>query len=331
MAREGKTEKHLCDALKKVSSSYSLSKEQKSDLDKAMESFQGYDFFAVRSSSPEEDTSSSSFAGIYETYLGVGKTKLEDAIRDCFISCLDYRIVVYKLQSHVDITNPKIAVVIQSQIRSEKAGVGFTLNPLNNDYDEAYINFGLGETVVSGTASTDNFIIDKTNATIKSKELGAKELSLFLEKSGEIIEKKSSDSSSYSLNDREVMEIYDQLNLVEKYYQIPMDIEWAIKGETLYILQARPITTYFYIPESIRTKPSERRSLYWDLTLSVQGFDKPMSPMGSELLNIILPSVMKKVTGQNLMHDINNYVAAFIDGRIIANLEILNLFLERKI
>ena len=121
--------------------------------------------FAVRSSSPEEDLASASFAGVYETRLGVRPADLDDAVRHCFASSLDERVLVYKKEHGFDVLSPRIAVVVQQQIDSEVAGVGFSLNPLTNDYDEAVIdaNWGLGESVVAGVVSPDHFILDKVS------------------------------------------------------------------------------------------------------------------------------------------------------------------------
>ncbi len=91
--------------------------------------------FAVRSSSPEEDLASASFAGEYETRLGVRLDELEAAVRHCFASSLDERVLVYKQEHGFDVLSPQIAVVVQQQIDSAVAGVGFSLNPLTNDYD----------------------------------------------------------------------------------------------------------------------------------------------------------------------------------------------------
>ena len=131
--------------------------------------------WAVRSSSPEEDLASASFAGGYETRLGVRPADLEEAVRHCFASSLDERVFIYKNEHGFDVLSPRIAVVVQQQIDSEIAGVGFSLNPITNDYDEAVIdaNWGLGESVVAGLASPDHFIIDKVGGQVVDKKLGA--------------------------------------------------------------------------------------------------------------------------------------------------------------
>jgi phosphoenolpyruvate synthase/pyruvate phosphate dikinase len=110
---------------------------------------------AVRSSSPEEDLEELSFAGGYETTLGVREETLEDALRHSFASCFAERVLVYKKEHGLPVDKPRIGVIVQKQIAAETAGVAFSLNPVNNCYDEAVINanFGIGESVVSGMVS----------------------------------------------------------------------------------------------------------------------------------------------------------------------------------
>ena len=119
--------------------------------------------YAVRSSSPEEDLSGASFAGNYETYLGIHFDSIERYVLKSFISCLDYRVFKYKLEKKFNVSEIKIAIVIMKQINSDASGVGFSINPINNDYDEAVItsNFGLGESVVGGIITPDEYIINK--------------------------------------------------------------------------------------------------------------------------------------------------------------------------
>ena len=91
----------------------------------------------MRNSSPEEDLAGASFAGGYETILGVTEANLTEAIRNAFASAFDERVFAYRPQQGFPVEHPRIAVIIQQQIAADSAGVGFSLNPLNNDYDEA--------------------------------------------------------------------------------------------------------------------------------------------------------------------------------------------------
>ena len=153
-----------CEAVKTLAENMKFTSVQKSAFDSAIKDVDSK-LFAVRSSSPEEDLKGTSFAGMYETFLGTTYDKLEENTAKAFASCFDFRVLEYKNQNNIDLHNTSIAVIVQKQIASDVSGIGFSLNPLNNDYDEAVINanFGLGESVVSGTVTPDQFIVSKVN------------------------------------------------------------------------------------------------------------------------------------------------------------------------
>jgi phosphohistidine swiveling domain-containing protein len=256
--------------------------------------------FAVRSSSPEEDLESASFAGGYETLLGVRVAGLEDAIRRCFASSLDERVFVYKEQRGFDVYTPRIAVIVQQQIDSEVAGVGFSLNPLTNDYDEAVIdaNWGQGESVVAGLTSPDHFVVNKVDREILEKNLGAKQVSMWLAPDGGTYERLDHRTAELTLSDAQLLELTDTLCRIESLYEKPMDIEWAYAGGKLHVLQARPITAYFPLAPEMRTRPNERRRLYMDGALS-DGLtiNAPISPMGESWMQDIVRAIMQAYIG----------------------------------
>lgn len=257
--------------------------------------------FAVRSSSPEEDLESASFAGGYGTRLGVCPADLDDAVRYCFASSLDERVFVYKRKQGFDVLSPRIAVIVQQQIDSEVAGVGFSLNPLTNDYDEAVINanWGLGESVVSGVVTPDHFIVNKVGREILEKKLGTKQISIWLGPDGGTIERKDHRSRELALNNAQLCELTEAICRIEALYEKPMDIEWAYAGGQLHILQARPITAYVPLPPEMLTKPGERRRLYSDAGLG-QGLtiNGPISPLGlAWVIGMLYSRLMKRFLG----------------------------------
>lgn len=246
---------------------------------------QGITLLAVRSSSPEEDLEGASFAGIYETVLGVTDCALEEAIKTCFASALDERVVAYKQARGFDPLDPKIAVVIQKQIASEVSGVAFSLNPVNNCYDECVINanFGLGATVVDGTITPDHFVVDKVTHSILEKAPGRKDVALYLRETGGTESKTRDTPSEFCLSDAQILAVTTLTTKVEAEYSKPMDIEWAYEGGQLYLLQARPITTYYKLPPEMITRPGEQKHLYHDANLTEQGLPEDMSPLGEEI------------------------------------------------
>src|SRR5205085_164201 len=128
--------------------------------------------------------------------------------KKAFVSCLDYRVVVYKKENGFKIDEPKIAVIIQEQIGSEVAGVGFSLNPVTNNYDEAVItaNWGLGESVVKGITTPDTFTVNKNTLKITGKQLGDKAKSIWLQENGGTEEKNVNRNDEYALKDSQIEE-----------------------------------------------------------------------------------------------------------------------------
>ncbi|HEY9759738.1 MAG TPA: PEP/pyruvate-binding domain-containing protein [Oculatellaceae cyanobacterium] len=314
-----------CSALKAATTGFTFTKEQREAIDEFFKDFEVDVLFAVRSSSPEEDLEGASFAGGYETILGVNKTSIENAVLRAFASCLDFRVAAYKREYGFDVSSPKIAVVVQRQIGSEVAGVGFSINPLTNNFDEAVINanFGLGETVVAGLATPDTFTVDRNARTVSNKQLGGKETSIWLGDNGGTIEKPAAQKDDFCLTDQQILELSDLIAKVEGIYGKPIDTEWALAGNQFYLLQARPITAYVPLAPNRVTNPGERKSLFLDVTIVVQGLYKPMSPMGTSVIARVLMAASEHVLGQNILGDPHKSVAIVQNGRIYANLSVL--------
>ncbi|WP_127011207.1 PEP/pyruvate-binding domain-containing protein, partial [Veillonella sp. CHU594] len=201
---------------------------------------------AVRSSATAEDLPDASFAGQQETYLNVqGIESVLNAVRNCYASLWGNRAVSYRFHQDYDQTSVSIAVVIQEMIESEKSGILFTVNPVNKKENEMQINasFGLGESVVSGRVTADSYIIDKLGK-IAQVNIGSKETQIIYGDKETVEVAVSSDKrKTRVLNDRELLELMKCGLKIEKHYRMPMDIEWAIKNDIVYILQARAITT----------------------------------------------------------------------------------------
>lgn len=321
-----------CHALQQHVLTLSLTKQQEQELSEALQKYPKETLFAVRSSSPEEDLEGASFAGGYETVLGVSTITIEYAIKQAFASCLDYRVTVYKHEHGFALTDPKIAVIVQEQIPSEIAGVGFSLNPVTNNYDEAVFtaNWGLGETVVQGIATPDTYAVDKTLLHITYKKLGAKETSIWLLPNGGTIGKRDARHDQLTLSDDQVLELTTLLKKVEDLYQKPIDIEWAFADDKLYLLQARPITGYVPLPPEMGTNPGKRKRLYLDLTISVQGITHPVSIMATSFFTDLLKIVGRTFFNRDLSRHINTTPAVVNNGRIFINLSVLLRLLGRK-
>jgi len=279
-----------------------FTREQKDELDNALNAFHKKNnghLYAVRSSSPEEDLEGASFAGGYETTLGVTIYKIDVAILHSFMSSVDERVFLYKKEHGFRIDQPRIAVVIQQQVDAERAGVAFSINPLNNCYDEAVINanYGLGESVVSGESEPDVFVVDKVKHKIIEEHIGRKQTIIVLDPEGGTYKETIVDSPQVCLTHSQALDVTCLVEQVEKYYQKPMDIEWAFSGGKLFLLQARPITTYLPLPEEMITAPGAPKQLYADATLIEQGLQEPMSVLGADFLAYVLREMTGLVGG----------------------------------
>jgi len=297
--------KGKCDALKSKARELKFAKLQKEELDTYMNKVSGtsgtsgISIFAVRSSSPEEDLEGTSFAGMYETFLGVTIENVENAIGKVFASQFDFRVMKYKDEKGLNIENACISVIVQKQIASDKSGIGFSLNPKNNCYDEAVINasLGLGEAIVSGGITPDIYIVEKVKNEIIEKTVNEKAHGLWLRSDGGTEVRDLIEPKVKALSDEQILEVAELITKCEAYYGIPIDLEWAYESGQLYLLQARPITTYIPIFPELMTKPGERKKLYIDATECAQGFNEQLSVLGLDIWAI----VMDTIGGQGMM------------------------------
>ena len=278
-----------CDALKASAEAMQFSPSQSAVLAAAVAELDG-ERFAVRSSSPDEDLAGASFAGMYETFLGTTRDEIEANVRRAWTSMLDWRVVEYKTQQGIAIDNPAISVIVQRQIASEVSGVGFSLNPLNNCFDEAVINasFGLGEAIVSGAVTPDEYVVDKVEHEILDKKISEKSHMLRLAEGGGIEPSVPTAPQAQALNDAQILELTDMISRCETHYGYPVDVEWAYAADALYLLQARPITTHVPLFPEMVTPPGAPKKLYMDLMPLTQGFDEPLSVLGGDVWAIVL-------------------------------------------
>jgi pyruvate,water dikinase len=204
---------------------------------------------AVRSSATAEDTASASFAGMNETYLNIiGADAVIDAVRRCWRSLFGARTVYYRGSRNFGQADMDIAVVVQRQIQSTRAGVMFTANPATGDRGQLVIEgaFGLGEAVVSGSVSPDRYLVDKATLAIRSREVHHKELAIESTAGGGTKTRQLSEEEALApvLNDDEVLTVAKLGRDIETHYGSPQDTEWAFDPDgAAWMLQSRPITT----------------------------------------------------------------------------------------
>ena len=203
-------------------------------------------FVAVRSSATAEDLPEASFAGQQSTFLNIkGENEVVDAVKKCFASLFTARAIYYRDRNKFEHMKVLIAVVVQKMVEAAKAGVIFTANPVTNDRAEMIIEgaFGLGEAVVGGEITPDSFIIDKKDGSVKQKMISEQTWGYF-RVDGETVKKDIDYGSDCVLGDHELNALWQLAKKIEKHYNYPQDIEWAVgEDKKIYILQSRPITT----------------------------------------------------------------------------------------
>jgi pyruvate,water dikinase len=209
---------------------------------------------AVRSSATAEDLPEASFAGQQRTFLNIqGEDDVVAAIQGCWSSLFEPRAIFYRQENGFDHFKVGIAVPVQKMVQSEASGVMFTIEPLSNDTDNILIEavFGLGEAIVSGDVTPDQYLLNKSDTTIIDKKVQKQEWQLVKNAkaaSGELepnlkVTVPQATQNKQKLADKDIVALAELGKMIEDHYKFPQDIEWARQGTQLYILQTRPVTT----------------------------------------------------------------------------------------
>jgi pyruvate,water dikinase len=205
-----------------------------------------YQPVAVRSSATAEDLPNASFAGQQETYLGVrNPDAVLRAVQKCWASLWTPQAISYRASMGYEQLNVALAVVVQAMVPADVAGVMFTANPVNGQRDEILISasYGLGESVVSGAVTPDTYRLG-SDGTIRERFLGSKETQIRSTPGGtQVVSVAETDRNRFCLGDSDLAALTEMAGRVQAHYGAPQDTEWAIRNGTLYLLQARPITT----------------------------------------------------------------------------------------
>jgi pyruvate,water dikinase len=204
---------------------------------------------AVRSSATAEDTEAASFAGMNETLLNVrGADAVVEAVRRCWSSLFGGRTVFYRAKRGFGQADMDIAVVVQQQVLSTRAGVMFTIDPASGAEDRLVIegSFGLGEAVVSGSVSPDRYVVEKATLGILERDVKRKELVIEPQPDGGTVtrELEGEEAVRPVLSDDEVREVAGLGRRTEEHYGSPQDTEWCFDSDgRAWMLQSRPVTS----------------------------------------------------------------------------------------
>ncbi|MFB5196935.1 phosphoenolpyruvate synthase [Neobacillus sp. KR4-4] len=271
--------------------------------------------YAVRSSATAEDLPHASFAGQQDTFLNIkGKEEILRHIRKCWASLFTDRAVIYRIRNGFDHLNVYLSVVIQRMIFPKASGMLFTADPVTSNRKVISIDasFGLGEALVSGLVNADNYKV--RDGTIVEKTVSAKKLAIQALKEGGIEEKEIEwdQQNRQTLTDSQILQLEQVGRKIEAYFSCPQDIEWYLTEEALYIVQSRPITTLFPIPED--THGQNRVYLSFG---HQQMMTDAIRPLGMSFLMNLFDGFPLRKAGGRLFLDLTYDLASPVGRRIL--------------
>lgn len=263
--------------------------------------------FAVRSSATAEDLPSASFAGQQDTALNVvGAEAVLEQIRECWASLFTDRAVTYRSHHRIDHRGVQMAVVVQQMLAPEASGILFTADPVTSNRTVATVEagFGLGEALVSGLVNPDVYRV--IGGRVSERTVGVQTTASYAVDGGGTREATlpTEQQAQRVLTDAQVLRLVELGGRIEAHFGRPQDIEWCLVTEEFHIVQSRPITTLFPIPET--EAPGNR------VYLSVghqQMMTDPITPLGLSFWQMITPRPMA-VAGGRLFVDATDRLAA---------------------
>jgi rifampicin phosphotransferase len=252
--------------------------------------------YAVRSSATAEDLPTASFAGQQDTYLNVrGEADLLRYISRCWASLFTERAVTYRLRNGIDQRKVEMAVVVQQMVFPEAAGILFTADAVTGNRKVAFVEatFGLGEALVSGLVNADVYKV--RDGRIIAKAVATKQLAIHALPDGgtqqQSIEVERQEQPA--LTERQVVRLAELGRRIEAHFGRPQDIEWCLAGDEFQIVQSRPITTLFPIPET----GDEENHVYVSVGHQ-QMMTDPMKPLGLSFWQMTTPRPMAEAGGR---------------------------------
>ncbi|HHY73403.1 MAG TPA: phosphoenolpyruvate synthase [Bacillus bacterium] len=271
--------------------------------------------YAVRSSATAEDLPHASFAGQHDTYLNIiGKEAILQHIRKCWASLFTDRAVIYRIQNGFDHSQVYLSVIIQRMVFPQASGILFTVDPITSNRKLLSIDasFGLGEALVSGLVSADCYKVQEDK--VIDKMIATKKLAIYPRNEGgtETQPINPDQQKTQTLTDQQILQLARIGRQIEAYFGCPQDIEWCLVDDTFYIIQSRPITTLFPIPEAGETQENH-------VYVSVghqQMMTAPLKPLGLSLFLLTTPAPMRKAGGR-LFVDVTNHLASPVSREIL--------------
>ncbi|UYX49957.1 phosphoenolpyruvate synthase [Bacillus thuringiensis] len=252
--------------------------------------------YAVRSSATAEDLPYASFAGQQDTYLNIiGKEAILQHVRKCWASLFTERAVIYRIQNGFDHNQVSICVVVQRMVFPEASGILFTADPITSNRKVLSIDasFGLGEALVSGLVSADNYKVKEGGIT--GKMIATKKLAIYALKEGGTETKQIAPNQQtvQTITNQQILQLARIGRQIEAYFGCPQDIEWCLADDTFYIVQSRPITTLYPIPEA-----NDQENHVYISVGHQQMMTDAMKPLGLSFFLLTTRAPMRKAGGR---------------------------------
>jgi len=272
--------------------------------------------YAVRSSATAEDLPAASFAGQQDTYLNViGKEAILKHISKCWASLFTERAVIYRLQNGFDHRKVLLAVVVQKMVFPQAAGILFTADPVTSNRKVLSIDasFGLGEALVSGLVNADIYKV--RNGKIIDKKISTKKLAIYALKDGgtKVQEIEPERQNRQALTDEQILQLERIGRKIEEHFGSPQDIEWCLADDAFYIVQSRPVTTLFPIPEA-----NDQENHVYISVGHQQMMTDPMKPLGLSFWQLTAGRPMF-IAGGRLFVDVTPDLASPSKRHILVN------------
>jgi phosphohistidine swiveling domain-containing protein len=272
----------------------------------------GADAVAVRSSATAEDLAGASFAGQQDTYLDVrGPAAVRAAVVDCWASLWTARAMAYRRRQGIAPEAVSLAVVVQAMVDADSSGVLFTANPANGRRDQVAVSaaWGLGESVVGGTVSPDDVVLDKATGAVLTRHVADKtEMTVSTGAGSATRPVPERRRRAAVLDDPAAAELARLGARIEEHYGTPQDIEWARADGRTYVVQSRPITA---LPEPVADPPTEwpvpeRGGFYFRASI-VEQMPDPLTPLFADLIGgsvtRSLLALMRTEFGESVLED----------------------------
>ncbi|WP_026575488.1 phosphoenolpyruvate synthase [Bacillus sp. UNC438CL73TsuS30] len=273
--------------------------------------------YAVRSSATAEDLPYASFAGQQDTYLNIiGKEAILQHIRKCWASLFTDRAIIYRIQNRVDHSQVYLSVIVQRMVFPKASGILFTADPITSNRKLLSINasFGLGEALVSGLVSPDCYKVQENK--IVDKMISTKKLAIYGRKEGgtESVPIDPDQQRTQTLTDQQILQLARIGRQIEAYFGCPQDIEWCLADDTFYIVQSRPVTTLFPIPEV-----NDQENHVFISVGHQQMMTDPIKPLGLSFFLFTTNAPMRKAGGR-LFVDIARQLASPASRNMLLNM-----------